>query len=252
MHRREVMKTIGTVSAVPFMLSGSNAAIADHLGQTVTLTLSDGSVVSAHFIEPSSSPTGSVVLIHEWWGLNRQIKNVAERFATEGYLVLAVDLFEGKVAQDPNQARALTKNVNREVATETMVAWIDWVRSNPASNGKVGTVGWCFGGGWSLNASIATAVDATVIYYGRCAKTPEETKRLSGPVMGHFATRDKWINQEMVSKFEAAMDVSEKSYVNYWYEADHAFANPTSARHDAEDARLAWKRTLDFLRSNLT
>ena len=252
MHRREVMKTIGTVSAVPFMLSGSNVAIADHLGQTVTLTLSDGSVVSAHFIEPSSSPTGSVVLIHEWWGLNRQIKNVAERFAAEGYLVLAVDLFEGKVAQDPNQARALTKNVNREVATETMVAWIDWVRSNPASNGKVGTVGWCFGGGWWLNASIATAVDATVIYYGRCAKSPEQTKRLSGPVMGHFATRDKWINQEMVSKFEAAMDASEKSYINYWYEADHAFANPTSARHDAEDAQLAWKRTLEFLRSNLT
>lgn len=251
MHRREAMKTIGTVSAVPFMLSGNNVALAEHLGQAVTLTLSDGSVVSAHFIEPSSSPAGSVVLIHEWWGLNQQIKNVAERFATEGYLVLAVDLFEGKVAQDPNQARSLTKNVNREVATETMVAWIDWVRSNPASNGKVGTVGWCFGGGWSLNASIATAVDATVIYYGRCEKTPEETKRLSGPVMGHFATRDKWINQEMVSNFEAAMDASEKSYVNYWYEADHAFANPTSARHDAEDAQLAWNRTLEFLRSNL-
>ena len=134
---------------------------------------------------------------------------------------------------------------------KTLVSWVDWLREHPKSNGKVGTVGWCFGGGWSLNTAIATPVEASVIYYGRCAKGPDEVKTIQGPVMGHFATEDKFINREMVQIFEQSMDAAGKTYTNFWYEADHAFANPTSTAHDSEDANLAWSRTLEFFQQHL-
>ena len=138
-------------------------------------------------------------------------------------------------------------------ATQAMVAAVAYARAHPKSNGKVATCGWCFGGGWSLNASLATPVDATVIYYGYVKKTADQLKALSGPVLGHFAKRDTWIDQTMVSGFEAAMREAGKaeSLTVFWYESDHAFANPTGARYDAADASLAWGRTLDFLKKRL-
>ncbi len=101
------------------------------------------------------------------------------------------------------------------------------------------------------NASIATPVDATVVYYGRVEKKADQLSKLKGPVLGHYATRDEWINQQMVSGFEAEMDKAGKKYTSHWYEADHAFANPTSARYDQPDADLAWNRTLAFYQLHL-
>ncbi len=125
------------------------------------------------------------------------------------------------------------------------------MRARGEVTGKVGTVGWCFGGGWSLNTALARPVDATVAYYGRVNKSAADLASLDGPVLGHFATRDNWINADMVGGFEAAMDDAGKIYTNHWYEADHAFANPTQPRYDAEDAALSWDRTLAFLAANL-
>ena len=105
---------------------------------------------------------------------------------------------------------------------------------------------WCFGGGWSLNASIAAPVDATVIYYGNVARPAADLKKLKGPVMGHFATEDKWINREMVDGFKSTMQVADKPLTTDWYEANHGFANPTGARYDEGDTQLAWSRTLGF------
>ncbi len=115
-------------------------------------------------------------------------------------------------------------------------------------------MGWCFGGGWSLNASIATPVDATVVYYGSVAKTADSLDFLEGPVLGHFATRDQWINQDMVDFFQAEMNKAGRSdsLTVHWYEADHAFANPSGARYDEADAALAWERTIRFLRQHLS
>lgn len=254
MDRRTALKTIGAVPLTLAAVSSKNAT-ANVSGKMVEVDLwMANQAVTAFFVEPheANAPTGSVLLIHEWWGLNPQIKNVALKFGELGYLALAVDLYGGNVAADPDGARELMNAVHPDIATETLVTWIEWLRDHSNSNGKVGTVGWCFGGGWSLNASIATPVDATVIYYGRCAKGAEELGTLSGPVQGHFATRDKWINQEMVGGFEKAMDEAGKSYENFWYEADHAFANPTSERHDQEDAQLAWSRTLRFFDQHLS
>lgn len=138
------------------------------------------------------------------------------------------------------------------MATQNVVAAVAWLRGHEKSNGRVGTVGWCFGGGWSLNASIATPVDATVVYYGRVTKSADEVKALKGPVLGHFGTLDKNIDAAMVAGFEKSMAAAgRRDLTVHWYEADHAFANPTGARYDEADAALAWQRTLAFLGKHL-
>ena len=248
--RRSALKVIGSVPLAVAAAGKVSAISANEDNVTTDLWMSDGSV-SGYFLEPETAPAGAIILIHEWWGLNDQIRSVVPKFAQAGYLSLAVDLYQGQVADTPDNARELMAEVHSNIATETLVSWVEWLRNHPKSNGKVGTVGWCFGGGWSLNASIATPVDATVIYYGRCAKGVEEVENLKGPVMGHFASRDQWINQEMVGGFEKSMDAAGKSYSNFWYEADHGFANPTTTRHDAEDTMLAWTRTMDFFQQHL-
>ncbi len=219
--------------------------------ETVTQKLSDGRTVSGALAVPEGQATGGILLVHEWWGLNHQIKSVASKFANRGYTALAVDLYHGDVADTRDHARSLMQSVDSKVATETLKIWVKWLRENARAGGKLATIGWCFGGGWSLNASLAAPVDATIVYYGRVNKTTDELSALKGPVLGHFATQDKWINKQMVSGFESAMDAAGKSYASYWYDAQHAFANPTSARYDAGDVALAWQRTLDFLKRQL-
>lgn len=192
-----------------------------------------------------------IMLIHEWWGLNDQIKAVDREFANEGYLAFAIDLYGGKVASVPDDARSFMKQVDPEVATDTVSSWVDWLRIHDRGNGNVATIGWCFGGGWSLNTSLAVPVDATIVYYGNVAKTADQLKSLKGPVLGHFAAKDKWINQKMIDGFEAGMKGAGKTFETHWYEANHAFANPTQARYDEADAKLAWQRTLAFLKKHV-
>lgn len=148
---------------------------------------------------------------------------------------------------------ALVKKVDKDQATNTLTAWIDMLKKHERSNGKVATMGWCFGGGWSLNASVATPVDATVIYYGRVTTPADQLKTLNGPVLGHFGKQDKNINEAMVAGFEKEMATAEKNdtLTVHWYDANHAFANPSSSRYDEENAALAWERTTAFLQEHL-
>ena len=220
--------------------------------ETVSITTAGGREVSAALGVPAALPAPAVMLVHEWWGLNDQIKSVAAALADEGYLALAIDLYDGNVTADPAVARELATGVRPQAATDTCASWVGWLRDHKDGTGKVGTVGWCFGGRWSLNASLAAPVEATVVYYGNVKRTREQLAALAGPVLGHFATRDRWINQAMVEGFEAEMAAAGKSVLNHWYEADHGFANPTSARYDEEDAALSWQRTLAFFEANLT
>ncbi|MFQ5958467.1 MAG: dienelactone hydrolase family protein [Alphaproteobacteria bacterium] len=253
--RRAVLATIARgIAGAPLAAVLADPRLARAAAQTlatVSLTMPGGRSVSAALALPARTPAPAVLLVHEWWGLNDQIKAVAAELAKEGYLALAVDLYDGRVATTREDARAYMQAVDASQATETLAAWIDWLEAHADATGKVGTVGWCFGGGWSLNASLARPVDATVVYYGRVTKSAAELKPLKGPVLGHFATRDGWINKDMVGKFKRAMKTAGKPFEEHWYTADHAFANPTSARYDAEDAAQAWRRTLAFFRAHL-
>ncbi|MBE7638473.1 dienelactone hydrolase family protein [Sneathiella sp. P13V-1] len=250
--RRDILKG---ASLLPLSAILANPALAKMVADGVemkSLNLESGRTVKAGVALPAVSNAPSVILIHEWWGLNDQILSVAADFARQGYLAVAVDLYGGNVATTPDEARANMKAVKASEAEETLKGWMEWAKNERDSSGKVGTVGWCFGGGWSLNASIAAPVDATVIYYGNVTRPASDLKKLKGPVQGHFATKDKWINKEMVAGFEAAMkEAGRPDPETYWYEADHAFANPSGGRFDAEDAQLAWTRTMDFLGKNL-
>ncbi len=250
--RRRFLKGLTSLPLATVLASPRLAAAVSAGLQEVEAKLADGRTVKAALATPQGQANGSILLIHEWWGLNDQIKSVASEFANQGYTALAVDLYHGKVAGTGDHARSLMQSVDSNVATETLKIWVKWLRENARAGGKLATIGWCFGGGWSLNASLAAPVDATIVYYGRVNKTADELSALKGPVLGHFATQDKWINKQMVSGFESAMDAAGKSYTSYWYDAQHAFANPTSARYDAEDAALAWQRTLDFLKRHLS
>ncbi len=251
--RRDILKGASLLPLSAILANPALAKMAADGVEMMSLKLDSGRTVKAGVALPAVSNAPSVILVHEWWGLNDQILSVAADFARQGYLAVAVDLYGGNVATTPDEARANMKAVKATEAEETLQGWMNWAKNERDSSGKIGTVGWCFGGGWSLNASIAAPVDATVIYYGNVTRPASELKKLKGPVQGHFATKDKWINKEMVAGFEAAMkEAGRPDPENYWYEADHAFANPSGGRFDAEDAQLAWSRTMDFLSKNLS
>lgn len=250
--RRVVVRSLG--AGLPLAAVLADATLARAAAATlseVSIPVAGGQPLRASLALPAKLPAPTVMLIHEWWGLNDQIKAVAAELAQAGFMALAVDLYGGKQASSAEEAGTLMKAVDAAVAESQVAAGVDWLRAETRSTGKVGTVGWCFGGGWSLRASVARPVDATVVYYGDVSLPSTRLARLQGPVVGHFASRDQWINRAMVEGFERAMADAGKTLTVYWYDADHAFANPTGARYDAEDAKLAWDRTLDFYHANL-
>jgi carboxymethylenebutenolidase len=218
--------------------------------ETVTITTKAGRKVSGALARPGRKAP-AILLIHEWWGLNDQIKSVAAELANQGYLALACDLYNGRVAKDSGQAGEMMKAVDPKQAIETLTAWVDWLRTNPDGDGEVATIGWCMGGGWSLAASVADPVNATVIYYGKVDLDSGQLARLKGPVLGQFAEQDGWINHAMVDPFVARMQKLGKPIEVHWYNANHAFANPTGQNYHQKDAALAWSRTLQFLKANL-
>lgn len=259
--RRDIIKGAAGFSALPLAAVLADPMIAKAVAaglETVEMKTGSGRTVKASLALPAKTPASAVMLIHEWWGLNDQIKSVAAELAKIGHVALAVDLYGGKSADKPEGAKALMGQVKPEEAQETLAGWVGWLKAHKAAGGKVGTVGWCFGGGWSLNASLLTPVDATVIYYGSVGEKygglgrgVDDLKKLKGPVLGHYATEDKWINKEMVDGFDARMKAAGQPNTSHWYEAQHGFANPTTSRHDAEDAKLAWERTTSFFKKNL-
>lgn len=257
LNRRDMLKAgaaQGLVLSLANILS-SSAMAAEAAAETemVSLMTPTGRQVSAAFAAPEAATAPGLLLVHEFWGLNNQIKTMTAAFAALGYAALAVDLYGGEVAPDGDRetGRRLMSAVKAEEATETLSAWTDWLRASPRVQGGVGTCGWCFGGAWSLVASLVRPVEATVIYYGRVDRSASELAALKGPVLGHFAKRDTSIHQEMVSGFEAAMEQAGKPFTNYWYDAEHGFANPTTARYDEAHAKLAWERTLAFFQNHL-
>lgn len=256
LDRRQMVKAaaglpLATMTLAAILADPKLAKAAGDQLQSVEVTTKGGKTVKAALALPATQPAPAVMLIHEWWGLNDQIKAVAAEFARLGYVALAIDMFDGNVATTPDAARAQTKALKADVGQDIAATWLAYLKDHKASNGKLGTIGWCFGGGWSLNASMATPVDATVIYYGRVNKTADQLAGLQSPVLGHFGSQDKFINKPMVDGFEAEMKKAGKAYAVHWYDANHAFANPTSARYDEGDAKLAWDRSMAFFKKHM-
>ncbi len=249
--RRNFIKGLAAGLPLAQVLADPKLAAAAAHGLMPVSTDAGGKTVNAFLALPETTPAPGVILIHEWWGLNDQIKAVAAEFAAQGYAALAVDLYDGNVATTSTDARTYMGQVEPAEAVATLQAWATWLQARAETTDKLGSVGWCFGGGWSLMAGMKAPIDAVVVYYGNVARTPAELSSLNAPVLGHFATEDQWINRPMVEQFEAAAKEAGKSVEAHWYEAQHAFANPTSARYDEPDAKLAWDRTMAFFDKHL-
>lgn len=204
----------------------------------------------------ATGPRPGLILIHEWWGLNDNIREMARLFAAEGYTVLAVDLFEGETAADAQRARALVQAAmgRPERVQDNLGQAIAYLREARAAP-RVATLGWCFGGAWALRAALARpdALDAAVIYYGNVETDRQALAALGAtPILALFGEADASIPLERVRAFEAALAANGTPHEVVVYPgADHAFANPSGSRYQAEAAEDAWRRATAFLATHL-
>ncbi len=192
-----------------------------------------------------------IVMIHEWWGLNDNIREMAQQLASHGYVVLAVDMFNGEVAHDANKARELTGNVrsNRESATANLKAAAAYLRNlDYVIDEKIASLGWCFGGQWSLQLALNEKLAATVIYYGQLETDASKLAVIDWPVLGIFGSKDTSIPVENVKQFEIALNEAGVENEIYIYEGvGHAFANPSGMNYAPEQTKDAWEKTIAFL-----
>jgi len=194
-------------------------------------------------------PLPAVVVIHEWWGLNQHIEHWADRLAADGYAAVAVDLYGGKVATTPDEAMKLMKAVDATRARTTLVAAYHFLKTDPrVTASHLGSIGWCFGGGWSLQLALAEPkLDADVIYYGHVPTDPGKLTPLHAPVLAFFGNKDKSIPPAHVDAFEHALAKLHVTHTVQRYDAQHAFANPSGARYNEKAAADAWKHVRAFL-----
>jgi carboxymethylenebutenolidase len=207
----------------------------------------------------SASELPGVIMIHEWWGLNDNIKNMADELSKEGYAVLAVDLYNGNVATSPDEAMSLVSDAreNQNESNSNMMAAVDYLKSlGNVDSSKIVSIGWCFGGNQALqlalNADPANPMAATVIYYGNLVTDQQELSKIKGPVLGIFGSEDQSIPVSEVREFEEALNVNNITNDIYIYEGvGHAFANPTGESFAPNELKDAWQKTVEFLNSHI-
>jgi carboxymethylenebutenolidase len=197
----------------------------------------------------------AVVMIHEWWGLNDNIKDMADELASEGYVVLAADLYNGEVATTPDKAMQLVGTVreNPEQAISNLQSAVQYLASLPNVNSsKIASLGWCFGGGQSLQLALNSEQNplaATVIYYGNLVNDTNELSKINWPVLGIFGDQDQSIPVESVNAFEQALNETGITNEIYIYPGvGHAFANPSGDNYAPAETVDAWEKTLAFLK----
>jgi len=194
-----------------------------------------------------------VIMIHEWWGLNDNIKDMAEKLASHGYIVFAVDLYDGKVGTTADEARQLRSSFEQSQWTENMNTAVSYIEEN-YSPSSLGSIGWCFGGGQSLNLALNNDnMDATVIYYGQLVTDSKELSRIHWPMLGIFAELDSGIPPETVKEFESSLnEVGIENDIYIYSGVNHAFANPSGDRYAPDESKDAWQKTLEFFKDNLS
>lgn len=210
--------------------------------------------VKGYYAEPEDGGRmPGIILVHEWWGLNDNIAAEAERLAREGYRVLAVDLYEGVVADSEANARRLVGAVDQGRSVANMKAAEAFLREEGSS--RVGVVGWCFGGGQALQLALSESenLDATVIYYGTPLITEaSQLERIDWPLMGVFGDADQAIPVATIDAFKAALSEAEVENEVYVYPGvGHAFANPSNPDFAETETADAWNKTLAFLEKHL-
>jgi len=220
-------------------------------GQMISFKTSDGKTSSAFEVKSKASTQNYLFVIHEWWGLNDYIKQQAEQLQNElgNVNVIALDFYDGKIATNPDEASKMMS----EAKEERIRAIINGALGYAGKDAKIQTIGWCFGGGWSLQAAMMAGKQCTgcVMYYGMPEADTKKIQSITFPILGIFASQDKWITPEKVSSFENEMKKYNKQITVKSFNADHAFANPSNPKHDKAATAEAHTMAVDFLRKNL-
>jgi carboxymethylenebutenolidase len=223
----------------------------------ITYKRPDGKDCSGFYVEPKAGDRApGVVVIQEWWGLNDQIKGVAQRYASQGYRALVPDLYRGQLGLDAKEAEHLMGNLNfGDAAGQDIRGAVRYLKQTST---KVGVVGYCMGGALTLlSAVFVPEIDAAVAWYGFPPLDYVDASKIKAPLMGHFATEDQFFPIGQVDLLEAKLEAAGVDYTFHRYTATHAFANemhehsPLPMKYDPAAAETAWQRTNDFLKQHL-
>ena len=236
--------------------TGAKSAVAVWVGEVAYGEI-DGAPLRGYLARAPEDARGrpAVLVIHEWWGLNENIRSVTRQLAADGYTALAVDLYEGRSSADPTEARRLAGHAmgRADRLQENLRQAYAFLEGSFAAP-KVGVIGWCFGGGWSLQTALLLPdrIDAAVIYYGRLVTEPDRLATLQMPILGVFGGRDRAIPVAQVREFERVLDeLGKEATILVFEDADHAFANPSGNRYEPEAAEAAWEQTVAFFETHL-
>jgi carboxymethylenebutenolidase len=220
------------------------------MGKMINFKRPDGSECSGYLAEAESQGP-AVIVIQEWWGLNPHIRHVADRVAAAGYTALAPDLYHGRVAQDPDEAKHMMDGLDFPGATHQDIRGA--VLRLQLTGGKVGVMGFCMGGALTIAAAVhVPEVSAASCFYGIPPKGFADPANIRIPFQGHFAIRDDWCTPQAVNQLEAALRTAGNVPDIYRYDADHAFCNETRPEvYDPANTKLAFERTFAFFRNTL-
>jgi carboxymethylenebutenolidase len=220
-------------------------------GKMTTFKCPDGTEAKGYLLEAKSKTDNWIFVFQEWWGLNDNIKRQSEElFNTLGNVnVIALDMYDGKLAEDPDTALKLVQAFKQERGDMIVKGAINLA----GRSAKIGTIGWCFGGTQSLLASLTAGNQAVacVIYYGTPVDDIQKLKGLKPEVLGIFGTRDKHISPQVVEKFQANMKAAGKKLTVYNYDADHGFANPSNSIFDKAATESAYQHVTKFFKERL-
>jgi carboxymethylenebutenolidase len=220
----------------------------------------DGQLVDGYLVEPTDKANApGVVVIQEWWGLDDEVKSVAERLAKAGYRALVPDLYRGKLALEAKEAEHLMGDLNfADAASQDIRGAVQYLKATGSN--KVAVTGFCMGGALTvLSACNVPELDGTVVWYGYPPLEYVDAKAITKPMMAHWATHDDFFAVSGVDQLDSKLTEAGAQHEFYRYDAKHAFANPKSdsrglppLQYNEAAAKLAWDRTMEFLKNNLS
>lgn len=242
-----------SLSLMLVLLAGLSAFAAT--SKNVSYKSGDDTVNAVLYTPEGKGPFGAIVVIHEWWGLNDWVKEQAAKLSDQGYVTLAIDLYRGKVAANPEEAHELMRGVPEDRAKRDLHAAVEFLKSQSnVKKDRIGSIGWCMGGGYSLDVALQEpTARATVINYGRLATDPAALKAINASILGIFGAQDHGIPVEDVQNFAKTLkDLGKQVEVKVYADAGHGFQNPNNKDgYRAEDTADAWTRTVKFFAATL-
>ncbi len=221
------------------------------MGKKITFKRPDGKESTGYYAIPSAGENApGVVIIQEWWGLNDQIKGVANRLAEIQYRALVPDLYKGTVTLEVAEAEHLMGNLDfGDAATQEIRGAVQYLKENSS---KVAVLGFCMGGALSILTAVhVKEANAVVCWYGIPPEEAADPSTIKIPLQGHFAQEDEFFPPTQVDVLEARLKKGNVTYEIYRYQAKHAFGNETGDNHNPEATKLAWQRTVDFLAKHI-